>query len=239
MASRRPVITKNSKSGSASTTSSKRLVGTRSRDPRAARRLSAEKEIDRPAARHVPRRFDCLRAGEPPPRAARDPTSQRPARSRSPAEIRQHFLAEEPDLLVSVGAHSSSMTCVHPPRGTPRSLRCTPRACRRSACSGRAGRRSPAPSRASRPPRSIASATGASSPISISAEFEQRVRRALDVLELVREVHAADLPGAVAARVAIGLVDRRDRRCSRCRSSRITAGFVARCRPSSARSRAS
>ncbi len=39
-------------------------------------------------------------------------------------------------------------------------------------------------------------------------ELEQRVRRALDVLKLVREVHPRDLAGSVAARVAIRLVDR-------------------------------
>ena len=41
-------------------------------------------------------------------------------------------------------------------------------------------------------------------------EVEQRVGGALDVLHLVREIHAGDLARAVAARVAIGLVDRRD-----------------------------
>ena len=41
-------------------------------------------------------------------------------------------------------------------------------------------------------------------------ELEQRVGRALDVLHLVREVHAGDLARAVAARVAVGRVDRGD-----------------------------
>ena len=41
-------------------------------------------------------------------------------------------------------------------------------------------------------------------------ELEQRVCGALDVLELVREVHACDLTGALTARGAIGLVDRGD-----------------------------
>src|SRR5687768_12017893 len=38
-------------------------------------------------------------------------------------------------------------------------------------------------------------------------QLEQRVRRALDVLHLVREVHAGDLARAVAAARAVGLVD--------------------------------
>src|SRR5712691_5558303 len=41
-------------------------------------------------------------------------------------------------------------------------------------------------------------------------EVEECVRRALDVLHLVGEVHAGDLAGSVAACVAVGLVDRRD-----------------------------
>ena len=41
-------------------------------------------------------------------------------------------------------------------------------------------------------------------------EVEQRVGGALDVLHLVREVHAGDLARAVAARVAVGRVDRGD-----------------------------
>src|SRR5439155_6137803 len=41
-------------------------------------------------------------------------------------------------------------------------------------------------------------------------ELEQRVGGALDVLHLVREVHAGDLARALAARVAIALVDRGD-----------------------------
>src|SRR6266508_2772284 len=41
-------------------------------------------------------------------------------------------------------------------------------------------------------------------------KVEQRVRRALDVLHLVGEVHACDLACAVAADVTVALVDRRD-----------------------------
>ena len=45
-------------------------------------------------------------------------------------------------------------------------------------------------------------------------EVEQRVGGALDVLHLVREVHAGDLARAVAAGVAVGLVDRGDDRAA-------------------------
>src|SRR6185437_13613998 len=47
-----------------------------------------------------------------------------------------------------------------------------------------------------------------------AGEVEQRVSRALDVLHLVRQVHACDLTRAVAARVAVGRVDRRDDRAA-------------------------
>src|SRR5581483_10550871 len=47
-----------------------------------------------------------------------------------------------------------------------------------------------------------------------AGELEQRVRRALDVLHLVREVHPRDLAGAVAAGSAVGVVDRRDDRAA-------------------------
>src|SRR6476659_4200271 len=47
-----------------------------------------------------------------------------------------------------------------------------------------------------------------------AGELEQRVRRAADVLELVREVHAGDLAGAVAACLAVALVDRGDDRAA-------------------------
>ena len=63
---------------------------------------------------------------------------------------------------------------------------------------------------ARRPPSSIATATGRISSGSILREVEQRVGRALDVLHLVGEVHPGDLARAVAARVAIGRVDRGD-----------------------------
>src|SRR5256714_14833723 len=43
-----------------------------------------------------------------------------------------------------------------------------------------------------------------------SGQVEQRVRGALDVLDLVGEVHPGDLARAVAPRVTAGLVDRRD-----------------------------
>src|SRR6478672_7307168 len=45
-------------------------------------------------------------------------------------------------------------------------------------------------------------------------EVEQRVGGALDVLHLVRQVHAGDLAGAVAAGVTIALVDRGDDRAA-------------------------
>ena len=67
---------------------------------------------------------------------------------------------------------------------------------------------------ARRPPRSIASATGASSAIAMPGELEQRVGRALDVLELVGEVHAGDLARAVAPGVAVAGVDRGDDRAA-------------------------
>ena len=47
-----------------------------------------------------------------------------------------------------------------------------------------------------------------------AGEVEQRVGGALDVLHLVRQVHPGDLARAVAARVAVGLVDRRDDRAA-------------------------
>src|SRR5438132_529151 len=45
-----------------------------------------------------------------------------------------------------------------------------------------------------------------------AGEVEQRVGRALNVLHLVREIHAGDLARPVATLVAIGRVDRRDDR---------------------------
>ena len=63
-------------------------------------------------------------------------------------------------------------------------------------------------------------------------ELEKRVGRALDVLELVRQVHGRDLTGAVSAGVAVRLGPRR-RSCSRCRCP------PARCRGCSGRRRAS
>ena len=45
-------------------------------------------------------------------------------------------------------------------------------------------------------------------------QVEQRVGRPLDVLHLVREVHARDLARAVAPGLAVGLVDRRDDRAA-------------------------
>src|SRR6266540_618380 len=47
-----------------------------------------------------------------------------------------------------------------------------------------------------------------------AGEVEQRVGCSLDVLHLVREVHAGDLTGPIAPRVAIGLVDRGDDRAA-------------------------
>src|SRR3954453_20286097 len=47
-----------------------------------------------------------------------------------------------------------------------------------------------------------------------TGEVEQRVRGALDVLHLVREIHPRDLARAVPPGVAVGLVDRRDDRAA-------------------------
>src|SRR5439155_4927948 len=47
-----------------------------------------------------------------------------------------------------------------------------------------------------------------------SGKIEQRVGRTLDVLHLVGEVHACDLPRAVASLVSVGLVDRRHDRAA-------------------------
>src|SRR5438874_4925095 len=47
-----------------------------------------------------------------------------------------------------------------------------------------------------------------------AGELEQRVGGALDVLHLVREVHAGDLAGTVTAGVAVGLVNRCDDRAA-------------------------
>ena len=75
----------------------------------------------------------------------------------------------------------------------------------------RAASRSPSPS-----PRAVRPAPSPRRPGASLVHARSRRDRAsvsaepLDVLELVREVHAGDLARAVAARVAIGLVDRRD-----------------------------
>ncbi len=55
--------------------------------------------------------------------------------------------------------------------------------------------------------------------------LEQRVRGSLDVLHLVREVHAGDLPGAVPAPVAI-LVDRGDDRAAEVERVGVAAGLL-------------
>ena len=86
-----------------------------------------------------------------------------------------------------------------PRRGTPRSRRCS-----RPGVPAIGLQRSRIASvtcafAASRPPRSIASATGRDLVLLDLGEVEQRVGRALDVLDLVREVHAGDLARAVAA----------------------------------------
>ena len=47
-----------------------------------------------------------------------------------------------------------------------------------------------------------------------SGKIEQRVGRTLDVLHLVGEVHACDLPRAIAPLVSVGLVDRRHDRAA-------------------------
>ena len=66
---------------------------------------------------------------------------------------------------------------------------------------------------ARRPPRSIASAIGAICACESPAQLEQHVGRALDVLDLVGEVHAGDLARALAALGAV-VVDRGDDRAA-------------------------
>src|SRR5260370_18838556 len=58
-----------------------------------------------------------------------------------------------------------------------------------------------------------------------AGEIEERVRGALDVLHLVREIHARDLARAVAPRVAVGLVDGGDDRAA---DVAVGADFLAR-----------
>ena len=56
--------------------------------------------------------------------------------------------------------------------------------------------------------------------------IEQPISRALDVLELVREIHAADLPGAVAAGSAIRCIDRCDHGAAYVDRPGIAAGLA-------------
>ena len=110
--------------------------------------------------------------------------------------------------------HSSSMTCVH-----PASLYSSIAAMQSL---GRAGDRLALVEervgdlRLRREPAALLHRLGDGADLVLldAREIEQRVGGSLDVLHLVREIHAGDLAGAVAAFVAIRRVDRRDDRAA-------------------------
>jgi hypothetical protein len=80
---------------------------------------------------------------------------------------------------------------------------------------------------ASRPPLSIASAIGDDLLLRELGELEQRVGGALDVLDLVREVHAGDLPRPLPALVAVVRMDGRDDGAPEIEFGRVAAAFRA------------
>ena len=185
----------------------------------------------RRASRAISSAIACSRAGEArgADRLARRRRRGAPRRSRAPAHQRtcgQHRARRRGRICSSrsVAPELEHDVACSRPRGTPRSRRCSRRACRRSACSGRAASRSPPPSRraARRAPSPRRPARAPS--ISIPASSSSVSAEPLDVLELVGEVHAGDLAGAVAAGVAVGGVDRGDDRAAEVDLGRVAPG---------------
>ena len=147
-------------------------------------------------------------------RSAHSTSASSSIRSSVTTEVRQHLLAEELDLLVPVVAPElehdvrAAGVAVLLDRGDAVLRRAGDRL---AAVEDRVGhlrlRREP--------PAALHRLGDRPDLLRVDlGELEQRVGRAADVLHLVREVHAGDLARAVAARVAVGLVDRGDDRAA-------------------------